>query len=198
MSFSTNEKILRALADKPPITVLATEIEAALELAAERDSSWQAGLLEILLIPAVHQRWVDANWAGLQLFRVDGRPWKGRTPELNQVETDWLQWAGYELRVTEFTWWNRRRDDHYGHSAAVAWDGVRRETYCSFIEDLRNIYLHDHKRCNCTALYLETAQDKLQDYRIRYLRNTGAMRSAAMSPSPRNGIRRPADARCHL
>jgi len=124
-------------------TLLTSDILAAIATAKARDEDWQAELLEIALIPAVTAAWRAANRGRLlNVTRIDGIPHKGFARDDNlarcQAKT-WGEVSGYTLDYgVEGMVWNSVRPGHYGHSAGVAWDGVRRESRCGFIEDIRN------------------------------------------------------------
>lgn len=130
-------------APKRTITVKASAIEKAIAKAKHLcPKDWQAEQLEILLIANVYRRWqyVNDQIPGLEIKRHKGFPWTGGRDEAIACE-DWAVYAGYELGygLKDYCW-NRARADYYGHSPSTAWDGVRRETYHSFAENLRTAY----------------------------------------------------------
>jgi hypothetical protein len=128
---------------KRTMTVKASQIAKAVGKARQLcPKDWQAEQLEILLIPKLYKRWRDVNdhIPGLELKRHAGFPWTGGRDEALAVE-DWTAYAGYEMGYgLESYCWNRARSDDYAHSPASAWDGVRRETYHSFADNLRMAY----------------------------------------------------------
>lgn len=129
------------------IRVRASDVVSAISSAQAKFADWQAECLEIALIPAVKRRWQAANrdrYPAIHLRRVAGQPYRGMTrAEAEQIcqERGWLAYSGYELHLLagEVYAWNRARADYYGHSPATAWNGMGRETYCSFIEDIRQL-----------------------------------------------------------
>lgn len=128
---------------KRTLTVKASEVEKAIKRAKSFcPKDWQAELLEILLIPKVYRRWqyINDRYLRVEIKRHTGFPWVGDRDEALAVE-DWLIYSGYEFGYGFDDYcWNRARSDYYGHSPSSAWDGIRRETYHSFAENLRMAY----------------------------------------------------------
>ena len=145
------------------LTVRASEIEKAIQRAEHRaPNDWQAELLEILRIPKVMRRWQKVNLdihPEPTITFHPGKPWqRGKRPE------DWTTIAGYTFNYGRVgITWNSVRDDYYGHSPSSAWDGVRRESFCSFAENLRNAY---YWRGNG---YNHRVESGLLDYRIEFV-----------------------------
>jgi len=129
------------------ITVEASSVLRAMKSVEDKFDDWQAQYLEVLLLPNVYKRWKQANpnMPDMVLNRVSGETHKGFTPEDNRAVGDakgWSLFAGYTLRYClnpstgESSGWNGVRDDYYCHSPSVAWDGVRRDTYHQFVQDI--------------------------------------------------------------
>lgn len=129
------------------IRVRASDVVRAITRAQAQFDDWQAECLEIALLPAVYRRWQAANrdrYPDIHLRRVPGQPYRSRPrAEAERIcqEQGWLAYAGYELHLLagETYAWNRARADYYGHSPATAWNGMGRETFCNFIEDIRQV-----------------------------------------------------------
>lgn len=155
-------------APKRTITVKASAIKKAVAKARRLcPKDWQAEILEILLIPKVQRRWqyVNDHIPGLEIKRHKGFPWADGRDEALAVE-DWTIYAGYEMGYgLEHLCWNRARSDYYGHSPSSAWDGIRRETYHSFANNLRIAYGEalEGKEPNWRV------EQALRDYRIRFV-----------------------------
>lgn len=126
--------------------LLLSDVQAAIERAAERDQDWQAAMCEIAMLPVVEQAWRAKNKGqALAVRRVDGIPHKGFEREGNRARGDAKKWAevsGYVLYMSEeleYTY-NDVRPDWYSHSAAVTWDGCGRSSYCRVIETVKSAY----------------------------------------------------------
>lgn len=154
---------------KRTLTVKASEIEKAIKRAKNFcPKDWQAELLEILLIPKVYRRWQyinDRYPKKVEIKRHQGKPWTGDRDEALATE-DWLIYSGYEFGYgLDGYCWNRAREDYYGHSPSSAWDGIRRETYHTFAENLRLAYgaVQEGEVLNYRV------EQALWDYRIRFI-----------------------------
>lgn len=119
------------------IDVMASEVHKAEEKAREVFDDWQAQVIEILLIPAVYDRWLAVNrrvYAEPSVTRIDGLSRKGKTREDNRNTSDWSVFAGYV-----FSEWNgiAYEGSGYSHGPSRCWDGLRRNSFHSFIDHLR-------------------------------------------------------------
>jgi hypothetical protein len=150
------------------ITVKASAVDRAIQRAkATCPSDWQAELLEIILIPNVYKRWKQVNdrFPDPTITRHPGQPYRRGETDPRQID-DWTIYAGYEFDYGRPGYcWNRARADHYGHSPGTAWDGVRRETYHSFVETLRMCY-HAALRGEGVNWRL---QSNLDAYRVKFV-----------------------------
>jgi hypothetical protein len=122
------------------LKIKASHVLKAMARGQQVSDDWQAQYIEIALLPAVNRRWQAANrdrFESLILARVPGKPHIGYTPDDNRAVIDWTQFAGYALAYGPgASRWNSVRADCYSHSPSTTWDGIRRETYHSFIYDL--------------------------------------------------------------
>ena len=147
----------------------ASWLRRALARAARVSDEWQARYLEILLIPQVYRRWRQVNcpYFGeeLSIARHPGRPYIGYTREQNLAVEDWSKLTGYVLRYTDGYGWNSVRGDYYSHSPATCWDGVRRETFHSFVESLLDCYVAVQEGREPSGWAL----DNLAQYKIRFV-----------------------------
>ena len=152
------------------ITVKASQIKAAIACANKISDDWQAELIEVLLIPNVYNRWQKVNGhARYVVNRHDGQPHKGYKREDNLTVGELNAWdtiAGYTMQYNGLGWgWNSVRTDYYGHGPSTTWDGIRRETYHSFLESLRSaVYAIDR---GLEPNYYIT--DTLRDYKIKFV-----------------------------
>lgn len=136
------------------VKVKASEIKQAIERTHLLSDDWQAELIEIILIPKVYARWKEINlnklYRDFTITRHDGlKPLGDREENLKRCnEKTWESFVGYVLSwtypvgSTTPIYWNRVTKDHYGHSPSVCWDGLRRETLSSFVEDLRMMFYY--------------------------------------------------------
>lgn len=147
------------------IKVKASVILAAMERGKAIDSCWQAGDIEILLLPSVYKRWQELNARFPYIVnRVDGLSAAHMTREDNMRITDWTPFAGYELRYANgLGGWNQRRANGYMHSASVTWDGIRRETIHNFIWLLGAMA---YQISEGKGIFSRNADDLLQEARI--------------------------------
>jgi len=152
------------------IIVKASEIARAIEKSYEVDTrSWQAECIEILLIPKVYKRWQRINKAkfggNIEISRVDGQAY---TNDIDGHKVDdWSAFGGYLYGYgLKGLCWNSVRETSYSHSASTAWDGIRRETYHSFAENLRHLYLSlvDDK----VQIRKDYVESQLYPYRITF------------------------------
>jgi len=125
-----------------PIQVKYSEIKRAIGKGKALDPrDWQCELVEILLIPKVYRRWRAINKARFPDPTVERHPGKSASKHDQSEEgryKNWLEIAGYSLRYGYAgVCWNSPTDDYYGHSGGTTWNGLRRETTCSFAESLR-------------------------------------------------------------
>jgi hypothetical protein len=158
---------------KRNITVKASQISKAIKQAKQLcPHDWEAELLEILLIPIVTRRWryVNDRFPNVTIKRHVGFPYVRGNVDPRTVE-DWLIYAGYEFDYGGSGYcWNRARSDHYGHSPGTAWDGVRRETYHSFVETLRMCYY-----CAIEGTEINYRLEvNLRDYRVCFINDLEA------------------------
>ena len=127
------------------IRVSRQTVARAIERANAASDDWQAELLELLLIPSLAKRWQELNpqFPQVAIVRHSGKPHKGYTRDDNLAVKDWTPFAGYLFQYDpEQHWnWNAVRTDWYSHSASTAWNGVRRDTICSWVEDIRMLAL---------------------------------------------------------
>ena len=112
--------------------------------AARREREWNpngvnAPALGVLLHRKVYRRWQQVNrqlHPAPSIERIRGE----KPPENGRGIEDWTRFRGYVLRFREdegmFSAWNSVRADYYSHSAGTTWDGIRRETFCSFVDAL--------------------------------------------------------------
>lgn len=153
------------------IRVRASDVVRAITRAQAQTDDWQAECLEIALLPAINRRWRAANrdrYPDIHLQRVPGQPYRQMTREDAEricQERGWLAYSGYELYLLagETYAWNRARADYYGHSPATAWNGMGRETYCQFIEDIRSL----------TYAMLHGTADRVHPELLAHLRSFG-------------------------
>lgn len=138
------------------LKVKASEIKQAIDKAKLLSDDWQAEIIEIILIPKVYARWKEINldrlYRDFTITRHDGlKPWGDREENLKRCnDKTWESFFGYTLSWTYpsssssalDTYWNRVSADHYGHSPSVCWDGIRRETYSAFVEELRMAFYY--------------------------------------------------------
>ncbi len=146
-------------------TITLKSLEKAITAAHNISDDWQAELLEVLLLPKVYHLWHKLNaehFPDPTVTRHPGlKPTGTRDDNLARCQAQtWRQYAGYVFSygLHGYTW-NSVRDDYYGHSPSTAWDGIRRETVCGFVEALRVAYynLIQGKIVSCyTALCLQT------------------------------------------
>jgi hypothetical protein len=124
------------------IKVRLSAVRRAVTQAHQAHGDWQAEHLEILLLPQVYRRWQEVNrphFSEPTITRHPGFRWTDGREAAAQV-TDWSIYAGYTFTYGPTNWrWNSVTTDWYGHAPSVTWDGVRRETYHSFVEDLRAV-----------------------------------------------------------
>ena len=125
------------------LTIKLSSITKAIAHARELSDDWQAELLEILLMPKVYRLWHKLNSEHFPDPNVTRHPGLKPTGTRDDNEArckaqTWRQYAGYVFNygLQSYTW-NSVRDDYYGHSPSTAWDGIRRETTCGFVEALR-------------------------------------------------------------
>ena len=120
-----------------PIVVRLSDVGRAVERAKTLSTDWQAQLCEILLIPQVYARWHEIN-DYYTLERVDGIPYSG-TREQNIARGKagkWNEVNGYILGPA----WNSVKPDWYSHGASTTWNGLQRETYSRFVQDIHISY----------------------------------------------------------
>jgi len=156
------------------IRVWASELVAAQERARKTTDDWQARLIEYLLIPKLTKRWREANsdrFGTLLLERHPGKPHINYTPDDNRAigqRKGWAEYAGYTLRYGESYGWNGVRDEYYSHSASTCYDGIRRETYCGFLDAL-DAWIWEIKDGGCLSKMRGNAAEVLLKYNIEVL-----------------------------
>jgi len=143
------------------VVVRASEVEQAIARGRAVSDDWQAGLLEIALIPAVAERFAEVN-RGAAIERHEGLPHIGMRAEDNRQVSDWSVYAGYVV-----SGWNRVGDEQSGfsHGAGRAWDGVRRSCWHGFVEAIRNAFLH---QCMGARYMPNVYEDQLARYRVMF------------------------------
>ena len=154
--------------------ISASQIKQAHERADEITDDWQAHMLEIALIPEIHQIWREQNNLDAKIERHNGtRPFIGHTSEDNRKigkQRKWHLYNGYYVRLAKGVYWNQPSDVSYSHSAARAWDGIRRETCHNFIDTLSNLYMHHNQnQCMMTTKYLDDCEALLWAYGIEFM-----------------------------
>lgn len=129
-----------------PLKISVAQLWRAICRAHRYSNEWQAECCEIVMLPLIARRWQQANadrFAKLQMLRHRGKKYAATHPEDNRritAEGGWAQYAGYVLYYGGNLYWNRVTSDYYGHSAAVAWSGVCRETRMALaVEHMRLI-----------------------------------------------------------
>ena len=149
------------------IHVRLSDVGNAIEMAKSTTSEWQAELIEILLIPSINKRWMELNNGFYQIERHAGIPYIGFNREDNMARgasNTWREISGYTLsHPTCDIRWNSVREEYYGHSAGTTWDGIRRETYHSFADALRNAFYHYSGR---VEYRIERILAVLEEYKI--------------------------------
>jgi len=122
------------------IKVRFSDIQKAADKARAVSDDWQAIILEVLLIPNVNRRWKQLNprYPQLELAKHPGEKYPQGLAHRQKIE-DWSVYAGYTLKLSEYSSWNSVREGtEYGfsHGPSVCWDGVRRETVHGFAYNL--------------------------------------------------------------
>lgn len=142
----------------PLVAVSARAVLAAIQAARDSFADPVAEYLEVLLIPAVYERWGELNrdrWPHLTLRREPGLSPKNLTDEQTAAlrrARGWARYAGYTLAYggTALVW-NAVEDATYGHSPELCWGGIRRAVpvytflygICRAVEALRQGHPQD-------------------------------------------------------
>jgi len=154
---------------KETLYVNASDILSACEVAQMWSSDRQAELCEIILsVPGVMDHWREMNNRQIELRRHEGIPHINHQPDDNRAVGEAKQWhlyAGYVFYLdgrANYSY-NGVHEDWYSHSPSCAWDGIRRETYSGWLENMRALA---YSWAGEFKLYEERVIEDLTDHNV--------------------------------